>query len=85
MPNGRKEVNAMSEKLTLLENGQKVDEDGFKTSSQSVKWPFCVAVKIENGQVMVRNTNDPSKNTLSFSKKEWQVFVSGVKLNEFDT
>lgn len=65
-----------------------VDEDGFKTPSGSWfgrKWgPLCVAVKISNEAVQVRDTKDLGKTTLTFNHEEWKVFVDAVKKGEFN-
>lgn len=64
-----------------------VDEDGFKKSSWSVHNPasrFCVAVKVTSDSVLVRDTKDPAKTTLSYSHGEWDAFLKGVKSGEFD-
>jgi len=63
------------------------DEDGFRKSSWSPHNPaerFCVSVKTTDTQVMVRDTKDPSKTTLTFSHGEWDAFIKGVKNGEFD-
>lgn len=69
-------------------NGQKFDEDGFKTPSGSWflgKWgSLCVSVKISDDCVRVRNTGDKEKATAVFSHEEWKVFVAGVKNGEFE-
>lgn len=66
-------------------DGRKVDEDGFKTSGHTPSSPwFCVAVRANEAGVQVRDTKDPLKTTLTFSKDEWQAFVAGVKNGEFD-
>ena len=60
------------------------DED-FRTSSWSKNNPkTCVAVAIKEGGVAVRNSNDSDRDTVYFSRDEWQAFVSGVKSGEFD-
>ncbi len=64
-----------------------VDEDGFRKSSWSVQNPasrFCVAVKMEGKSVMVRDTKDPAKTTITYSRDEWDAFIKGVKAGEFD-
>ena len=45
---------------------------------------LCVSVKIQGDQASVRDTKDPLKTTLTFTKEEWQAFVQGVKNGEFD-
>ena len=71
-------------KLSLKE---RVDSDGFAVSSKTVitnQRLTCVSVKINEDNVQVRDTKDPSKTTLSFSREEWQSFLSGVKEGEFE-
>lgn len=73
--------------FTVNEHGQKVDEDGFKTSNESwftgIRW-CCVSVKVSDDKVQVRDTKDPSKATLVFDHDEWKSFVAGVKNGQFD-
>ena len=72
--------------FTTNDRGQKVDEDGFATSSITyiTKRRTCVSVKKESGLVRVRNTEDSDKKTLSFTTAEWKAFIGGVKKGEFD-
>lgn len=37
-----------------------------------------------DGGVAVRNSNDHSLGTLSFTPTEWEAFLSGCKAGEFD-
>lgn len=68
---------------------EKFDEDGFKKSSAS-KWiqrlmrMECVSVKITPDSVMVRDTKDTTKTTLTYTHGEWEAFIVGVKNGEFD-
>ncbi|MFA5933703.1 MAG: DUF397 domain-containing protein [Candidatus Paceibacterota bacterium] len=68
------------------EHGQKVDEDGFRTSSQTyiTVRRTCVSVKINEDSVQIRDTKDSSKTTLKFNHAEWKAFIAGVKKGEFD-
>ena len=60
------------------------DED-FKPTSWSKNNPkTCVAVAIKPEGVAVRNSNDPTKNTVFFTTTEWEMFVKGVKGDEFN-
>jgi len=65
--------------------GQKIDNEGFATSSITyiTTRRTCVSVKMSGNEVLVRNTEDKSKKTLSFSRDEWKAFVGGVKLGNF--
>jgi hypothetical protein len=44
----------------------------------------CVAVKIDTDSVKVRDTKDVKSPTLTFTHAEWDAFIGGVKLGEFD-
>lgn len=69
----------------VLENGQKMDSEGFCTTSKTSKAWFaftCVSAKKVGDNVLVRSTRDVSKTTLSFSTEEWKAFISGVKAGE---
>lgn len=67
-----------------MRNRIKVCDKDFKTSSWSKNNPkTCVAVAIKPNGVAVRNSNDPTKNTVFFTNDEWSAFVKGVKDNEF--
>jgi hypothetical protein len=59
------------------------DED-FKTSSLCVHCNTCVAVAVNIDGVGIRDTKDPTKTTLNFTREEWQLFVEGAKRGEFD-
>ena len=73
---------------SFLENekGQKVDCEGFATSSITyiTNRRTCVSVKIGDELVEVKNTEDPSRKTLAFTHGEWKAFTGGVKKGEFD-
>lgn len=68
-------------------SGMQVDED-FKTSSLS-RWPTnvgnrCVAVKRNQDGVLVRDTKVQDGPILEFTHEEWEAFIGGVRLGEFD-
>ena len=44
----------------------------------------CVEVAINNNGIGVRDSKDKNKITLNFTHKEWDAFIKGVKLKEFD-
>ena len=63
-----------------------VDQD-FKKSSYTHPGGIinrCVAVAIKPEGVAVRNSNDPSKNTVFFTNEEWIAFLQGVHAGEFE-
>jgi hypothetical protein len=55
----------------------------FKKSSISGRDHLCVGVSINQSSVIVINLKAPDK-MLEFTHKEWDAFVSGVKLGEFE-
>ena len=62
------------------------DDAHFKTAVACHLAIVCVAVAIspKEQNVAVRQSSDPDKLTLVFSKDEWKDFVTGVKQGEFD-
>ena len=44
----------------------------------------CVEVSIRPTGVAVRDSKDPVSPVLHFTTQEWQVFLLGVRSNEFD-
>ncbi len=64
-----------------------ISDDDFRKSSFSVPiYPAsrCVQVAFREKVVAVQNSNDPTKNTLTFTREEWIAFIKGVKAGEFD-
>ena len=76
-------------KLAKVVRKGKPDEEGFRKSTAS-RFIFklmrleCVSVKITDSVVMVRDTKDLGKTTLTYTHGEWKAFVKGVKAGEFD-
>ena len=63
----------------------KVLDNDFVKSSWSKNNPkTCVLVAVKPEGVAVRDSEDPSKNTLFFTHEEWGAFVAGAKAGEFD-
>jgi Domain of unknown function (DUF397) len=58
-------------------------ESVWRTSSRS-QFNACVEVCFVGGRVPVRNSRDPDGPVLVFTAPEWDAFVAGVKLGEFD-
>ena len=67
---------------------EKFSDDDFRKSSFSPAYPFlpyrCVSVAIKGDMIGVRDTKDPTKQTLTYDRVEWQAFINGVKNGEFD-
>lgn len=58
----------------------------FKKSTLSppTPYPCCVEVAHRDGVVAVRNSTDSTKNTVFFTKQEWDAFLGGARKGEFD-
>jgi len=64
-----------------------VSDADFKVSSFTHRGGIinrCVAVAMKPEGVAVRNSNDGSKNTVYFTREEWDAFIKGVKQDEFN-
>lgn len=59
-----------------------VDDSGFKKSRYCRK--VCLLVNRTVDGVAIRDSKDPTKNTLYYKHTEWKAFVKGVKNGEFD-
>lgn len=62
----------------------KVRDDDFMVS----RWTGgiiarCVAVAIKPEGVAVRNSLDPAKKTVFFTREEWDAFIRGVRDGDF--
>lgn len=44
----------------------------------------CVEVTAADGGVLVRDSKNPSRPALRFTRGEWEAFIAGVKNAEFD-
>ncbi len=67
--------------------GGRKERDGFvcaKPTGTHSSGLWCVAVKIADDDVAIRDTKDVGDTTLKFTRKEWAAFVQGVKNGEFD-
>lgn len=67
--------------------GQCVEVGVWKTSTLSGPHEdMCVEVAgVEDGDVLVRDTKDNGNGpVLRFTPKEWDAFLDGVRLGEFD-
>jgi hypothetical protein len=62
-----------------------VEDKHFVKSSWSKNNPkTCVLIARRPQGVAVRDSKDPGKNTLFFTRGEWKAFVKGVKSGEFN-
>ncbi len=44
----------------------------------------CVGIARQGEFVLIGNTSDPAAPVSKFTRQEWNVFVAGIKLGEFD-
>jgi hypothetical protein len=58
-------------------------ESAWRRSSRS-QFNSCVEVRFLGDRVPLRNSRDPDGPVLVFTASEWDAFVAGVKLGEFD-
>ena len=58
-------------------------ECAWRKSSRS-QFNSCVEVCFVGDSVPLRNSRDPDGPVLVFTAPEWDAFVAGVKLGEFD-
>ena len=58
-------------------------ERRWRKSSRS-QFNNCVEVCFVDDRVPLRNSRDPDGPVLVFTAPEWDAFVAGVKLGEFD-
>ena len=58
-------------------------ERAWRKSSRS-QYNACVEVCFLDDRVPLRNSRDPEGPVLVFTAPEWDAFVEGVKLGEFD-
>lgn len=61
-----------------------ISDKDFRKSSYSNGGTDCVEIAQKDNTIAVRNSKDVNKNTVFFTRSEWEAFVSGVKNNEFD-
>ena len=60
-------------------------EFAWRKSSLSAQGDNCVEVAdLPDGDRAVRNSRDPNGPMLRFTPGEWDAFVGGVKVGEFD-
>ncbi|MFI7701740.1 DUF397 domain-containing protein [Nonomuraea sp. NPDC049480] len=66
-------------------NAPAVAPDGWRKSSLSGGVGECVEFATStNGEVLVRDSKNPTGPVLTFTKSEWRAFIGGVRNAEFD-
>ena len=64
-------------------NPQFTDADFVKSSYCTSPPGGCVEIAAKDGVVAVRDTKNPG-HMLRFTTAEWEAFIKGVKIGEFD-
>ena len=64
--------------------GDKLLTEQWKKSPRSSTNGSCVEARIYEGNVQVRNSNNPDGPVVTFTPIEWNAFVPSVKDGEFD-
>lgn len=62
---------------------QSTEAEGWRKSSLSGDGN-CVEVRLTADRVQVRDTKNHQGALLTFTHNEWQAFLTGVRLGEFD-
>ncbi|TDC10881.1 DUF397 domain-containing protein [Nonomuraea longispora] len=63
----------------------RVLSDGWRKSSFSGAAGECVEfARGTGGEILIRDSKDPSGPALAFTPGEWRAFVRGVRHDEFD-
>jgi predicted secreted Zn-dependent protease len=61
------------------------DDLTWRTSSHSGSSNACVAAALlPDGGIAVRNSNHPDAGLVTFTAREWDAFLAGVRDGEFD-
>lgn len=56
----------------------------WRKSTASGNTGSCVMVRRIGEMIEVGNTRNPQGTTLTFTADEWEAFLAGAKLNEFE-
>lgn len=66
-------------------NCVEVSTGWFKSTRSGAYGDNCVETMAYQGDILVRDSKDPTGPVLRFTRDEWDAFVAGVKAGEFDS
>ncbi len=56
----------------------------YKSSFSSANGQCTLCARLDDGDIALMDSKNPDGGVLIFSHTEWQAFVAGIKLGEFD-
>jgi hypothetical protein len=56
----------------------------YKSSRSSGNGQCCMCARLDDGGMALMDSKNPDDGILIFSRGEWQEFIGGIKLGEFD-
>jgi hypothetical protein len=66
------------------DNGSSQGSVWIKSSFSFVHSNCVEAARMSDGRIGVRDSKDPQGGTLRFTPAEWDAFLAGVRIGEFD-
>lgn len=74
--------------MPLFEKSEPIEESTlratYKRSSYCSTGACVEVIRLENGDVSLRDSKNPTKEALRFTTEEWSAFLKGVKAGEFE-
>jgi Domain of unknown function (DUF397) len=79
---GRRGVIVDVEGVCEMRGSENISPRWFKSSASDPD--SCVEVRFIENAVQVRDSKDPEGPVLTFTDREWEAFLAGVRFQEFD-
>jgi Domain of unknown function (DUF397) len=79
---GRRGVIVEVEGVCEMRGSENISPRWFKSSASDPD--SCVEVRFIENAVQVRDSKDPEGPVLTFTDREWEAFLAGVRFQEFD-
>ena len=61
-----------------------ISTDGYRKSTFCSNGNCVEVRRLDDGNVLLRDSKDPSKPAHEFTSQEWTAFLAGVRNGEFD-